>query len=116
LQTTQDASKTSRPKEDRVSSQIATSIRQRVIRRSASSVRRQRRILAIQFLGLLTMLGGIVWSVAQPYRIAFLHRDGKGLYDYVVQPPLLVIIVGLVYLVLIAPGLIEDLERDDDGS
>ena len=41
------------------------------------------------------MLGGLVWAVAQPYRIVFLDPDGKGLYDYLVQPPLLVALVGL---------------------
>ncbi len=66
-------------------------------------------------LGPITMFGGLVWAVAQPYRIAFLYPDGKGLYDYLVQPPLLVALVGFVYMVWIAPGLAEDLEREDDG-
>lgn len=61
------------------------------------------------------MFGGLVWAIAQPYRIAFLYPDGKGAYDYLVQPPLLVVLVGLVYMVVIAPGLAEDLERDGDG-
>jgi hypothetical protein len=56
------------------------------------------------------MLGGLVWAIAQPYRIAFLYPDGKGFYDYVAQPPLLVVLVGLVYMIFIAPGLAEDLE------
>jgi hypothetical protein len=98
-----------------VSSEIATTIRERVVRRTAGAVRRQRRILAVQLLGPLTMLGGLVWAIAQPYRIAFLYPDGKGLYDYVAQPPLLVIVVGLLFMVLIAPGLAEDLEHEDDG-
>ena len=49
-----------------------------------------RRALAIEFLGPLTMLGGIVWAILQPYRIVFFDRAGKGLYDYLIQPPLLV--------------------------
>lgn len=61
------------------------------------------------------MIGGLVWAIAQPYRIVFLYRDGKGFYDYLVQPPLLVVIVGILYMVLIAPGLAEDLEREGDG-
>lgn len=61
------------------------------------------------------MIGGLVWAIAQPYRIVFLYRDGKGLYDYLVQPPLLVVLVGILYMVLIAPGLAEDLEREGDG-
>lgn len=61
------------------------------------------------------MIGGLVWAIAQPYRIVFLYRDGKGFYDYLVQPPLLVVLVGILYMVLIAPGLAEDLEREGDG-
>jgi hypothetical protein len=62
------------------------------------------------------MIGGLVWAIAQPYRIAFLYRDGKGLYDYLVQPPLLVVVVGVLFMVLIAPGLAEDLEREGEGD
>jgi hypothetical protein len=75
--------------------------------------------LAIQLIGPLTILAGVVWSVAQPYRIVFLDPDAKkGFYDYLVQPPLLVIVVGIVYAFLLAPGLVEDLEgkpRDPEG-
>jgi hypothetical protein len=69
----------------------------------------------VLLLGPATMIGGLVWAIAQPYRIVFLYRDGKGLYDYLVQPPLLVVLVGILYMVLIAPGLAEDLEREGDG-
>jgi hypothetical protein len=99
-----------------VSSEIATSIRRRVVRRTRSDVRRQRRIVAVQLLGPLTILGGLVWAIAQPYRIAFLYPDGKGFYDYLAQPPLLVVFVGLAFLLLIAPGLIEDLESEDGSA
>lgn len=64
-------------------------------------------------LGPLTILGGLVWAVAQPYRIVFLDRDGRGVYDYLFQPPLLVVLVGIVFAVLIAPGLVEDLEAEE---
>jgi hypothetical protein len=84
-------------------------------RRSRGSARRQRRAIAVLLLGPLTMLGGLVWAIAQPYRIVFLYPEGKGFYDYVAQPPLLVVIVGAIFMLAIAPGLIEDLERGDDG-
>ena len=98
-----------------MSSEIATSIKERVTRRTAVAIRRQRRILAVLLLGPVTMIGGLVWAIAQPYRLAFLYPDGKGFYDYFAQPPLLVVLVGLVFMVLVAPGLAEDLERDADG-
>jgi hypothetical protein len=64
-------------------------------------------------------VGGVVWAVAQPYRIVFLERAGQGAYDYILQAPLLVIVVGLVFTFAVAPGLIEDLQveepRDPEG-
>jgi hypothetical protein len=98
-----------------VSSDIASSIRERLERRSRGSARRQRRAIAVLLLGPLTMLGGLVWAIAQPYRIAFLYPERKGFYDYLVQGPLLVVVVGALFMILIAPGLAEDLEQGDDG-
>jgi hypothetical protein len=71
----------------------------------------------VQLLGPLTVVGGLVWAVAQPYRIVLLDREGSGLYDYLFQGPLLAIAVGLVYTFAIAPGLVEDLEQTErNGS
>jgi len=92
-----------------VSSEVATGIPERDERRSA-------RVLGVQLLGPLTILAGIVWAIAQPYRIAFLHPHGKGVYDFLVQPPLLVVLVGAAFALLIAPGLVQDLEGDRRGS
>jgi hypothetical protein len=100
-----------------VSSEIATTIpreerRQGVVRRPSKS-------LAVQLIGPLTVVAGLVWAVAQPYRIVFLDRNGQGLYDYLFQPPLLVVAVGLVFTFVVAPGLVEDLETvetDDSAS
>ena len=94
-----------------MSSEIATSIPRDDARQRVS--RRPWRTLAVQLLGPLTILGGLVWAVAQPYRIVFLDRDGQGLYDYLFQPPLLVVLVGIVFTVLIAPGLVEDLDAEE---
>ena len=77
--------------------------------------RRSMRVLAIESLGPLTILGGVVWAIFQPYRIVFIDHAGKGFYDYLVQPPLLVIGVGLLFTLAIAPGLIADL-RSSRGS
>jgi hypothetical protein len=81
--------------------------RERVERRSA-------RALAVELLGPLTILAGVVWAIFQPYRIVFLDPAGKGFYDYLIEPPLLVIGVGLLFALAIAPGLIDDL-RSVDG-
>jgi hypothetical protein len=77
--------------------------------------RRPPRELAIESLGPLTMLAGLVWAIAQPYRIAFLDPDGKGIYDFLAQPPLLVVLVGLIFALGVAPGLLEDLREGERG-
>ena len=77
--------------------------------------RRSGRELAIEFLGPLTILGGVVWAILQPYRIVFFDRAGKGPLRLPVQPPLLVIFVGVLFTFAIAPGLLEDL-RSGDGA
>jgi hypothetical protein len=53
-----------------------------------------------------------VWAVAQPYRIVLLDRTGQGIYDYLFQAPLLVVLVGLAFTFCVAPGLVEDLEAE----
>lgn len=97
---------------------IATSISSE--REQQRVERRPWRALAVQLLGPLTMVGGVVWGVAQPYRILLIDRGrGGDLYDYLFQGPLLVILVGLIYTVFVAPGLVADLEaveRRDSAS
>lgn len=80
------------------------------------STRRPLRELAIESLGPVTILAGLVWAVAQPYRIAFLHPEGKGFYDFLAQPPLLVVVVGLIFAVGVAPGLLKDLREGARGT
>jgi hypothetical protein len=75
------------------------------------TTRRPLRELAIESLGPVTILGGLVWAVAQPYRIAFLDPEGKGFYDFLAQPPLLVVVVGLLFAIGVAPGLLQDLRE-----
>jgi hypothetical protein len=94
-----------------MSSDVATRVPQRAARTRWQSTKR--RALAVHLLGPLTMFAGLLWAIAQPYRIAFLERDDKGAWDYLVQPPLLVVLVGIVFALGIAPGLIEDLESEE---
>jgi hypothetical protein len=94
-----------------VSSEIATSIPRDETRQGIA--RRPWRTLAVQLIGPLTIFAGLVWAVAQPYRIIFLDRDGRGLYEYIFQPPLLVVAVGLIFTFVVAPGLVEDLEAEE---
>ncbi len=73
------------------------------------AARRTLRVTAIELIGPLTMLAGVIWAIAQPYRLAILHPHSKGFYDWLVEPPLLVILVGVLFAGAIAPGIVEDL-------
>ena len=98
-----------------MSSEIASSI-PRDDTQQAAVARRPWRTLAIQVLGPITIVGGIVWAVAQPYRIVLLDREGQGIYDYLFQPQLLVVLVGLVFTLCVAPGLVEDLDAEEQSG
>jgi hypothetical protein len=87
---------------------MSTQIIERVQTRTRSA-----RARLIAALGPLTMLGGVVWGFLQPYRITLLHPHGQGFWWLLVQPPLLVVAAGVVFALLLAPGLIEDLEAEE---
>jgi len=80
----------------------------------AAVQRRSARTRVVSALGPATMLGGVVWAFLQPYRITLLHPHGQGFWWLAIEPPLLVILAGVVFAVLVAPGVIEDLETAED--
>jgi hypothetical protein len=75
-------------------------------------VRRSARARAVSAIGPLTVLAGIGWGAAQPYRITLLHPRGQGFWWLAVEPPLLVVLVGALFSLLVVPGLLEDLEEE----
>jgi hypothetical protein len=77
---------------------------------------RSARARAISLLGPLTAVGGVVWAFAQPYRITLLHPAGQGFWWLVVEPPLLVVGVGVLFALVVARPLLADLEEDDGAS
>jgi hypothetical protein len=83
-----------------------------LITERATARTRSARARAVGLLGPLTMLGGVVWAFLQPYRITLLHPHGEGFWWLLVEPPLLVVGVGIVFALFVAPGLIEDLAED----
>ncbi len=87
-----------------MNSQIATEIAQPSARRSA-------RGLLVFSLGPLTVVAGMVWAIFQPYRVTLLHPHGQGFWWLVVEPPLLVILAGVLFHLLVAPGIAEDLQE-----
>ena len=61
-------------------------------------------------VGPLTALAGLVWAVAQPYRVTLLHPRGQGFWWLFVEPPVWVVVAGILFALLVARGLAEDLE------
>ena len=93
-----------------MNAELASQLKARAIPRSG-------RARAVSALGPLTIAAGLAWAFVQPYRITLLHPYDQGFWWLFVEPPLLVIAVGLVFWVLVAPGVLEDLaEADNDAA
>jgi hypothetical protein len=76
-------------------------------------VRRSIRARAVSTLGPLTVAAGIVWALLQPYRLTLLHPRGESFWWLAVEPPLLVVAVGLLFHFVVLPGLLDDIQQDD---
>jgi hypothetical protein len=70
------------------------------------------RVRIVSALGPAAALGGILWALIQPDRVTLLHPHGQGFWWLFVEPPLLVIAVGLCFHFFVVPGLLADLEED----
>ena len=73
--------------------------------------RRSPRAVAVNLIGPLTMLAGVAWAFLQPYRLTLLHPHEQGFWWLLSEPPIYVVVAGLVFHFLIAPGLLHDLEE-----
>jgi hypothetical protein len=76
-------------------------------------IRSSARALAVLSLGPLTVLGGVAWAFLQPWRVTLLHPYGQGFWWLVVEPPLLVVLAGILFEIFIAPGIVRDLEEEE---
>jgi hypothetical protein len=70
----------------------------------------------VSALGPLTALAGTIWAIAQPYRLTILHPHDQGFWWLFVEPPLLVIAVGLFFYFAVLPGVLDDLEEASAAS
>jgi hypothetical protein len=70
----------------------------------------------VSVMGPLTALGGAIWAIVQPYRLTILHPHGQGFWWLLVEPPVLVIAVGLFFYFAVVPGLLDDLEEARGAS
>ena len=80
------------------------------------SHRRSWRVRTISVIGPLTAVAAVAWALVQPYRITLLHPHGQSFWWLFVEPPLLVLVVGVLFHVLVVPGLVEDLEQADAAA
>jgi hypothetical protein len=80
---------------------------------SRPRARRSPRALTILSLGPLTIAAGVAWALFQPWRITLLHPHDQGFWWLVVEPPLLVVLAGLAFQLLVAPGVVSDLEETE---
>lgn len=87
-----------------MSTQLASEVR--------TQERRSTRVYVLSALGPATAAAGVIWALLQPYRLTILHPEGQGFWWLLVEPPLLVILVGLLFHLLILPGLVEDIEKE----
>ena len=69
------------------------------------------RVRVVLAIGPLTSIAGIVWAVAQPWRLTLLHPMGQGFWWLFAEPPIYVVLVGLLFRFVVAPSLVADLEE-----
>lgn len=85
----------------------------RVASEAEPRARRSARALCVLSLGPLTVAAGIVWALLQPARITLLDPHGQSFWALLSESPLWVVAMGLVFHVLVAPGVVTDLEEDE---
>jgi len=69
------------------------------------------RVRMVSLVGPVTVAAGVIWAILQPYRVTLLHPRGQSFWWLVVEPPLLVVGVGVVFALFVARPLIADLEE-----
>ncbi|HEX5450246.1 MAG TPA: hypothetical protein VFW85_09340 [Gaiellaceae bacterium] len=80
--------------------------------RALPAVRRlNRRAQVISLLGPMTVAAGFLWAIIQPYRITLLHPHDQAFWWIAIEPPLLVVLAGLIFALVIARPLLADLEE-----
>jgi len=70
------------------------------------------RIRLVLALGPVTVVIGLAWALVQPYRLTLIHPHGQSFWWLFSEPPLYVVLVGVLFRLLIAPGLVKDLEAE----
>jgi hypothetical protein len=77
---------------------------------------RTRGAYVVSMLGPVTVAAGLVWAVLQPGRITLLHPFHQGFWWLVIEPPLLVVLAGVIFALVVARPLIADMEARDAAA
>ncbi|HEY5058630.1 MAG TPA: hypothetical protein VII51_06405 [Gaiellaceae bacterium] len=94
-----------------MSADVAHELRRKVERERVVARTRSARARILLALGPATSIGGLAWAVVQPWRLTLLHPFGQGFYWLLAEPPLYVVLVGILFRLLIVPGIVADLEE-----
>ena len=92
-----------------MSADIAHRLERKLLAHDAAARSRLRRARVILALGPLTVTAGIMWALAQPWRLTLLHPFGQGFWWLFAEPPLYVVLVGILFRLVLAPGIVADL-------
>ena len=95
---------------------MASSSASRLDERTRARDKHSPRARLVLALGPLTILAGIVWAFLHPWRMTILHPHGQGFWWLFTEPPIWVAVVGLVFAVVVAPGVVADLARAEENG
>jgi len=91
-----------------MSADLAHDLQRKTGERAAPLAFRARAVLA---LGPAASLGGVVWALVQPWRLTLLHPHAQGIWWLLGEAPLYVVLVGVLFRLLLAPGIVEDMQE-----
>jgi hypothetical protein len=74
------------------------------------------RARVVSLVGPATLAAGLIWGILQPHRLTLLHPRAQGFWWLVLEPPLLVAAVGVLFALVVARPLLSDLEARDAAS
>ena len=92
-----------------MSADIAHTLRRRTDAHDAAARSLALRARIVLALGPATAAAGVAWALLQPWRLTVLHPAGQGFWWLVAEPPLYVVAVGVLFRLLLAPGIVADL-------
>lgn len=83
----------------------------------ATHTRRHHRVAhAVSAVGPAVAAAGLIWVILQPYRLTLLHPRGQSFWWLVLEPQLLVMLVGVLFTLFVARPLLSDLEAHDAAA